>query len=345
MKLTMKVIEALKCEADRKDRLVLNTEQAGFVVRVTAAGSKSYLCQTTVNCVRRRVPLGTCHALSLSAAREAAAGIMGERAKGVDVASERKAQKSAAKLKAAHDALTLEVLVETWERLHLADKRPRYAAEAVRAIRNAFGDHLGLPAAALDRKLVVSVLDRITAAGSATMAARTAAYGRAAFQWAMRRGSVTSNPFMALPLAPTEKRDRVLTDDELAAIWRAADPTTTHGAIVRTLILTGQRREEVGGMAWGELTADFANWTIPAERSKNGRDHLVPLSPPVSSASTSATTTPPRNEPHLTLGQRTSWPWSKAGPLLTMWFPWRPRVGGVGRVADNTPLAQYRRQY
>jgi len=52
------------------------------------------------------------------------------------------------------------------------------------------------------------------------------------------------------------------------------------GAIVRLLMLTGQRREEVAGMTWAELSEDLATWTIPATRTKNGVPHLVPLSEP-----------------------------------------------------------------
>ena len=77
------------------------------------------------------------------------------------------------------------------------------------------------------------------------------------------------------------KRDRVLSDEEATAIWRAAGETThPFGAIVRLLMLTGQRREQVAGMTWAELSEDLATWMIPATRTKNGIPHLVPLSQP-----------------------------------------------------------------
>ena len=94
--------------------------------------------------------------------------------------------------------------------------------------------------------------------------------------------TVPSNPFAELPMPTTiNKRDRVLSDEEAAAIWRAASEAAhPFGAIVRLLMLTGQRREEVAGMTWAELSEDFATWTIPATRTKNGIPHLVPLSQP-----------------------------------------------------------------
>ena len=61
---------------------------------------------------------------------------------------------------------------------------------------------------------------------------------------------------------------------------RRAKPPSPIGAIVRLLMLTGQRREEVAGMTWAELSEDLATWTIPATRTKNGIPHLVPLSQP-----------------------------------------------------------------
>jgi integrase len=73
----------------------------------------------------------------------------------------------------------------------------------------------------------------------------------------------------------------VLSDDEMEEIWRAAgDAASPYGTIIRLLILTGQRRGEVAGMNWGELSDDISTWTMPGERTKNGAVHMVPLSGP-----------------------------------------------------------------
>jgi integrase len=110
------------------------------------------------------------------------------------------------------------------------------------------------------------------------MAARTGAYGKAAYGWAVKRGTLTANPFINLPGSPTTRRDRVLSDDELVALWRATGEPGAFNGILRMLILTGQRLTEVGGMTWAELSADLSTWTIPACRAKNGATHIVPLS-------------------------------------------------------------------
>jgi integrase len=296
MKLTERKTETLSVDRGRKDRLVFDDGQRGLAVRVTASGGRTYLCQYTLNRQKWRVPLGSCSALSLSKARQAAAAVMGDVAKGRNPAAERKEAVAAEWAKRVRGRLTLAVLIQDWARLHLVHRRPRYATEAVRALRHGFAKHLDRPAEDLDRAIVVRALDslsrrpgdrggsRPTALRGTGIAGRTAAYGRACFAWAMKRGTVRSNPFVDLPLSTVvNKRDRVLSDEEAAAVWRAAGKAPLpYGAIVHLLMLTGQRRDEVAGMTWAELSEDLATWTIPATRTKNGIPHLVPLSQPVS---------------------------------------------------------------
>ena len=90
MRLTERKIETLTVAPGKKDRLVFDDAQRGLAVRVTASGSRTYLCQYTLNRQKWRVPLGSCSALSLSKAREAAAAVMGDVAKGRNPAAERK---------------------------------------------------------------------------------------------------------------------------------------------------------------------------------------------------------------------------------------------------------------
>jgi integrase len=271
---------------------VFDDEQRGLAVRVTASGGRTYLCQYTLHGHKWRVPLGACSAVSLAKAREATAAIMGDVAKGRNPAVERKDAAAAERAKRVRDRLTLRVLIEDWNRLHLASKRPRYAAEAVRALHYAFADALDDAAEDLDRAAIVRALDALARrrarknAGSTekrkgnAMTGRTAAYGRAAFAWAVKRGAVSVNPFAHLPVAKSiTRRERVLSDDDIGEIWHAAgEAPSPYGTIIRLLILTGQRRGEVAGITWGELSADLATWTIPRERTKNGVVHVVPLS-------------------------------------------------------------------
>ncbi len=277
--LTERKIEALICPAGRRDMMVFDRKQTGLGVRVTASGGKNYLAQYTRGGVKRRIPLGSCAAISLAQARNAVMAIMGEVAMGRDPAVERKQAVALAKQVETSDALTLDALLDQWAALRLANRRRSYAVEAVRAIRRAFPHFLNLPAANLPRPAVVAALDSLAKSGKIAMACRTAAYGRSCYQWAVKRGALEANPFMNVPLSPVAKRDRVLSDAELVAVWSAASGPGTFDAIVRMLILTGQRRGEVAGMTWAELDDDLSVWTIPANRAKNGMAHFVPLSP------------------------------------------------------------------
>jgi hypothetical protein len=99
------------------------------------------------------------------------------------------------------------------------------------------------------------------------------------FKWAISEAMI---PSRENPVAGTEprrgeaQRERVLTDEEVGRVWRAAGDFP-YGAIVRLLLATGQRRGEVGGMQWSELDLGERTWQLPKERTKGNRDHLVPL--------------------------------------------------------------------
>jgi integrase len=95
--------------------------------------------------------------------------------------------------------------------------------------------------------------------------------------WAMGQGLVDSNPVIGTNLAPEQSRSRMLSLTELAAVWRACDGAEgAYGRIVRLLILTGHRRQEIGSLRWDEIRNNAI--VLPPERTKNKRTHAVPLS-------------------------------------------------------------------
>jgi len=237
-----------------------------------------------------REPLGAWGSITVEQARVAARARLGRVAQGVNPAAERAAATAADEarrvaLAAAKEEarFTLDALIADWARLHLAGKRARYSSEAERALRVAFRAHLDRPAAALTHAAVSAVLDALAGDGRAAMAGRTMAYGRACYGWAVKRRRLPVNPFAGLPVIeggnPT--RDRVLTDAEIGAVWRAAGTLgQPFGPVVRLLLLTAQRREEVAALRWSELSADLTTWTLPGARAKNGKAHVVHLAEP-----------------------------------------------------------------
>jgi integrase len=98
--------------------------------------------------------------------------------------------------------------------------------------------------------------------------------------WAFREGLVEQNPLAASNRhADDTGRDRVLAMAALAEVWRAAGDDA-YGTIVRLLILTGQRRAEIGSLRWSEIDFDARLIRLPAKRVKNNRAHDVSLSDP-----------------------------------------------------------------
>jgi integrase len=319
MKLNQNTLLALTCPPGRKDRLVSDDDQAGHYVRVLAnarAGSlegKSFLSQFTFAGRRERIPHGKCSGLKLEQSRLLTQGFLGDIARGINPKAELRKAEAEARQRESEEALTLHRLVEDWSRLHLVDRRPNYSEAAVRVLRSFLSEHLDRPASDLQKETVVRLADALNGRGRKAMAAAAVAYGRAAFGWARKRGTIASNPFEGIPVAATVRRERVLSDDELAALWGATDGPGSFDRIVRALLLTGQRRDEVSGMAWEELSADRSKWTIPGARAKNGQPHVIPLPPAVVELIEAS----PRLGPLIFAGERGQFSgWSKSKASL-----------------------------
>jgi len=131
----------------------------------------------------------------------------------------------------------------------------------------------------IERKDVIRLIDGVADRGAPVMANRVLAHTRKLFNWAVSRDLIATSPCAGVSAPAQEtKRDRVLSGADLRALWAACeDVGEPFGSIVRLLVLTGQRRDEVAGMRWAEVDVDAAQWTIPGERAKNGVPHQVPL--------------------------------------------------------------------
>lgn len=108
------------------------------------------------------------------------------------------------------------------------------------------------------------------------------AYGRTCFRWAMKRKAVKDNPFADHQTSHVgTDRDRVLTDAEIEEIVPAVKAMPyPWGPFYRLALLTLQRRDEVAGMRWSELSEELSMWTISGARMKNGKPHDVQLAQP-----------------------------------------------------------------
>jgi integrase len=282
MKLTEKTIASLACEAGQKDRLVFDDTVRGLGLRISNKGAKNFIVQfRNASGGKRRLPLGAWGAITLEQARQAARSALGQVATGRDPFSDRKNEKEQAQREAEGDKLTLAALLSDWQSIGLASNRESYRREAIRAVSLAFQSFLKRRADALRKSDVVKVLDSLVKAGKGPIANRTAAYGRACYSWAVKRGRIADNPFEGIPSPATNgSRDRVLNDTEIGAIARNADLLGyPFGQLIKLLMLTAQRRDEAASMRWSELSADFTTWTQPAGKTKNKQGHIVHIAP------------------------------------------------------------------
>ena len=126
---------------------------------------------------------------------------------------------------------------------------------------------------------IIAVLDGISAR-TPILANRLHAVLHKLFDWARSRKLVAANPCVGIERPAREQsRDRVLDDKELRKVWLAADGLGhPYAGIVKLLILTGQRRNEIAGLHWSEIDLDKGVIHLPPARTKNGLAHDVPLS-------------------------------------------------------------------
>lgn len=134
------------------------------------------------------------------------------------------------------------------------------------------------PLPSIRRADIVRVMDRIPV-GQPAVKRITFAVMRMLFNWALGRGDIATSPLEGMNAPPlVASRDRVLSDNELALVLRAAGQMEApFGPLYQMLFATGQRREEVAGIKWTELDREAALWTLPGNRAKNGEANIVPL--------------------------------------------------------------------
>jgi integrase len=239
----------------------------GFGVRLRG-GAKTWLLQYRIGRQQRRESLGDTRKVSIEDARRIARARFAQVELGIDPAAER------AKIRAAATMARLS-LGSVADR-YLDVKRDVLRPHSHRTTARYFGTHwLPLrdrPIDTISRADVAARLQEILKAHGRVAAARARAHLSALFNWAMREGLCESNPVAITndPGAGLRPRERVLTDQELKVIWAACDDDD-FGRIVKLLILTGARRQEIGSLKWDEINFNTGVMMIPCERTKNGR--------------------------------------------------------------------------
>jgi integrase len=275
MKLTMDSITALQMPSGKTEHFEWDDAMPGFGVRLRGS-SKRWTVQYRVGKQQRRESLGDIRKVRLEDARKIARQRFAQVEFGNDPAVER-----AKSLQAATAAiLTLGNVAARYLTAKEDRLRPNTYKQAKYHFAVQWKPFAGRPIDSLKRADVAAQLQEIIKKHGRTSAARARGNLSALFTWAMKEGLCETNPVIATndPDEGILPRDRVLTDQELAAVWRACEDDT-FGRIVRLLILTGCRREEMGSLKWSEVNLDSGVLTIPGDRTKNHRVLVLPLPP------------------------------------------------------------------
>jgi len=178
------------------------------------------------------------------------------------------------------EGVTYGQLVETYAEGHLATIR---SGKNVRSSLSqaCMKPHWERPAAALTRGEIQKQVDHLVRIGTPSAATNLLKAVKSMFNWAKDRELVVDNPCDgAKRRTRTTRRDRILTDAEIVAVWKGCEAPTVprqFGDVVQLLLLTGARRNEIAQMRWCELDGNV--WTLPAERSKSGRPSTLTLPP------------------------------------------------------------------
>jgi integrase len=277
LNLTTKTVTALALPKGKGEEFAWDTELRGFGFRLRRGADggllRTWVAQYRANGHLRRVTVGDANKVGVTQAREAARKILARVALGHDPQAEKEAKRAAAER-------TFRSAVEAYLESKRAELRPTSLRLAKLYLAGSYFKSLQpIGVDEITHPDVAARLSAIARAHSPSTAAAARRHVSAFFKWTVEEGWTRNNPVIGTrkPADP-RPRDRVLTDAELVAIWRACGDDD-HGRIVRLLILLGSRRQEVGGMRWSEFDLERGTWALPADRAKNKHAIIVALPP------------------------------------------------------------------
>jgi integrase len=275
LRLTKSVIDDLPIRP--KDTVYWDAGLPGFGVKVTPKGRKVFIVLyrlAGVGSRLRKYTVGPYGRVTLPMARAQAQKIFAARLDGRDPAEEKKQSRRRLVVDRIDD------LVERFIQEHVSQLRPGTRKKVTNQLRRDVIPYWGTKSIHEIKKRDVSDLVSLIAQRNAHASYRLLKTLKTFFRWCLGRALIDFSPAEGLASNYTQtSRDRVLTDQELAAVILATrQMPPPYGAVVEFLALTGQRREEVAQLKRDELDEKARTWTIPASRTKNKKAHIVHLS-------------------------------------------------------------------
>ena len=277
MKLTAKTIGGIRLPAGKTDHIEWDDDLPGFGLRLRVSGNRprqTWVAQYRAHGRTRRMRIGAVEKLAADDARKAAKKVLAR----VEIGGDPQAERRAHRQQASH---TLKAIAGMFLEAKKSVVRPNTFRELERYL-SAGPYFKPLHATSIDhvtRRDVAIRVAKIAEQSGSPAARRARAALSALYAWAMGHGLAEANPVVGtIPPTDAKPRDRVLSDSELVAIWRACGDDK-FGKIVKLLTLTGCRRMEICGLRWSEIDTENGLLRLPPERTKNGRAHTLPLPP------------------------------------------------------------------
>jgi integrase len=272
VKLTLKSAASIRLPAGKTDHVEFDDDIAGFGLRVREGGARTWIYRYRVGKKQRSVTLGSATSVPLALARANAGALEAKVRLGQDPALEKKTARAEA-------GDTVGALINQYLDARASDWRPNSLRQVRRHLLSYAKPLHNLSITAMSQRNVAVLLDAIAKNSGNVTANRLRASLETFVAWVIRQGIrlPEGNVVSYTGKRKEGSRSRVLSDAELKAVWDALDDTD-HGAIVKLLLLTGQRAAEIGSLRWDEVKDDRIE--LPGERTKNKRPHTVPLSDP-----------------------------------------------------------------
>jgi integrase len=270
MKLTVKTTEGIKLPKGKSDCIVFDDDIAGFGLRLREGGSRTWVYQYRIGKKQRRMVLGSAKSVPLSLARKNASDLEAKVRLGGDPAM----NKETARLEVDN---TFAVLADQFLEARKQSWRTRTYEEIKRHLIKDAKSLRPFPITAVAQRNIANLLSDIAKEKGDVTANRVRSSLCAFFGWIIREGVRLPEGNVASYTNKREEgsRDRVLADGELGLIWNAC-LEDDYGAILKLLMLTGQRANEIAQLHWNEVYDQQI--VLPAERTKNARSHVIPLS-------------------------------------------------------------------
>ena len=266
MKFTARSIAALKRDPARAEYVVWSADMAGFGIRLRGDG-KTYIDQTRIHGRPVKNTIGDVNKIALESAIKIARKHFAEARLGIHPGAE----KAKAKMEAAEAKLTLGHVSEEYLAAKEAVLRDTTYAAAARHFEKHWGPLRSLPLNLIDRRIVAARLRELITEHGRSAAASARANLSALFRWAMGEGLCDVNPMIGTndPEQGVIPRQCVLEDEAVKIIWNACRDDDDFGRIVKLLLLTGCRRDEIGALRWDEINFKTGMLIIHEGRVKN----------------------------------------------------------------------------